>query len=82
MAFCFAWNSCGGANRTSLRLSIFRITRDPNGMLIDVITPIEPSLDYAAQFSSESELIRDWPCHPGEPLDTLAAPVSAFAHVE
>jgi catechol 2,3-dioxygenase-like lactoylglutathione lyase family enzyme len=28
------------------------ITRDPNGILIDVITPIEPSPDYAAQFAS------------------------------
>lgn len=26
------------------------ITRDPNGVLIDVITPIEPSPEYAAMF--------------------------------
>lgn len=28
------------------------ITRDPNGVLIDVITPIEPSAEFAAQFTS------------------------------
>ncbi len=28
------------------------ITRDPNGVLIDVITPIEPSPEYAAQFGA------------------------------
>lgn len=28
------------------------ITRDPNGVLIDVITPIEPSPEFAAQFSA------------------------------
>lgn len=27
------------------------ITRDPNGVLIDIITPIEPSPEYAAQFA-------------------------------
>lgn len=27
------------------------ITRDPNGVLIDVITPIEPSPEYVAQFA-------------------------------
>jgi catechol 2,3-dioxygenase-like lactoylglutathione lyase family enzyme len=26
------------------------ITQDPNGVLIDVITPIEPSAEYAAQY--------------------------------
>lgn len=30
------------------------ITRDPNGVLIDVITPIEPSPKYAAQFASQT----------------------------
>ncbi len=30
------------------------ITRDPNGVLIDVITPIEPSPEYAAQFAGAS----------------------------
>ncbi len=28
------------------------ITRDPNGVLIDVITPIEPSPEYAALFAA------------------------------
>ena len=27
------------------------ITRDPNGILIDIITPIPPSADYAKQFA-------------------------------
>lgn len=31
------------------------ITRDPNGVLIDVITPIEPSPEYAAQFIAPLE---------------------------
>ncbi len=30
------------------------ITRDPNGVLIDVITPIEPSAEFAAQFAEGS----------------------------
>lgn len=30
------------------------ITADPNGVLIDVITPIAPSADYAAQYSAEA----------------------------
>ncbi len=29
-------------------------TRDPNGVLINVITPIEPSPEYAAQFAGAS----------------------------
>lgn len=32
------------------------ITRDPNGVLIDVITPIEPSPEYAAQFPAIVQL--------------------------
>ena len=31
------------------------IARDPNGILIDVITPIEPSPEYAAMFAGEAE---------------------------
>lgn len=31
------------------------ITRDPNGVLIDVITPIEPSAEYAAQFADAGQ---------------------------
>lgn len=30
------------------------ITRDPNGVLIDVIKPIPPSAEFAAQYSSEA----------------------------
>jgi catechol 2,3-dioxygenase-like lactoylglutathione lyase family enzyme len=30
------------------------ITRDPNGVLIDVITPIPPSPEFAAQYSREA----------------------------
>lgn len=30
------------------------ITADPNGVLIDVITPIAPSADYAAQYTAEA----------------------------
>lgn len=30
------------------------ITRDPNGVLIDVITPIPPSADYAAQYRPDA----------------------------
>ncbi len=30
------------------------ITRDPNGVLIDVITPIAPSAEFAALYSSEA----------------------------
>jgi len=30
------------------------ITGDPNGVLIDVITPIAPSADYAAQYTAEA----------------------------
>ena len=40
------------------------ITRYPNGVLIDVITPIEPSPEYAAQFAgADSEPVRDWARH-------------------
>lgn len=31
------------------------ITRDPNGVLIDVITPIPPSSEFAAQFKAGAE---------------------------
>lgn len=30
------------------------ITRDPNGVLIDVIKPIPPSADFAALYASEA----------------------------
>ncbi|MCX5576928.1 VOC family protein [Kaistia terrae] len=30
------------------------ITRDPNGVLIDVITPIPPSAEFAAQYSQDA----------------------------
>ena len=30
------------------------ITQDPNGVLIDIITPIPPSPDFAAQFAPEA----------------------------
>lgn len=30
------------------------ITRDPNGVLIDVITPIEPSAEFMAQYAADA----------------------------
>ena len=58
-----AWDEPAGLERLAAALETLRdepfgqrhfITRDPNGVLIDVIKPIPPSAEFAAQYAGEA----------------------------
>ena len=49
------------------------ITEDPNGVAIDVIKPIPPTPEYAAQFTRLRRLAHLLPRHTGEGREGRAA---------